>query len=99
MSGVAGSGEPPRATRPRGTCRSCGAGILWGRTLTGGRWIPLDWPANPAGNVELVGQHAGALAHAGASLTEARERAERGELELYMPHHATCPDADQWRST
>lgn len=66
-------------------CRSCGAAIRWARTRAG-NLMPLDAHPDPNGNVEIVD---GIVhVHPQPPLT--------GET-LWMPHHATCPDADTWR--
>jgi hypothetical protein len=71
-------------------CRSCGAPILWVLT-THGKRMPLDAEPDPAGNVSLD-QHRVATVHTGGSLAFLAVVNER-----WMPHHATCPQADQWR--
>ena len=70
-------------------CRSCGAEVRWAHT-TFGKLMPLDAEPDPNGNVELVGkgQQQLAIVHAQPTMD--------GGLR-YMPHHATCPDAEQWR--
>jgi hypothetical protein len=75
------------------TCRSCEAPIVWGKTRAG-RAMPLDAEPDPAGNVVL-------LANGTAVVLTADEAAERRltfpEEVRRMPHHATCPQADEWR--
>lgn len=79
-------------------CTSCSARILWAITVNK-RPIPLDLPPRADGNIRLTG----------ATVTAYNKR--RGpECEVitngslfdddgprYYPHHATCPNADQWR--
>lgn len=81
-------------------CRSCGAPIRWAIT-TGGASMPLDLEPNPDGNVVMTGRSSrsrmGTLSPeveviAGAPLPGLEDSRER-----FMPHHATCPDADEWR--
>lgn len=68
-------------------CRSCGAEIVWVVTSTGAR-MPLDAEPNPDGNVELVN---------GRAIVHGQPPAfVHGPI--HMPHHATCPDAEEWRS-
>lgn len=88
--------SPVEPTRPPAHCRSCDAGIRWSRTPAG-KSIPLDWRPNRAGNVELRGQHDAAFVLVGAELELARMKVDAGETELYMPHHATCPDGRLWK--
>lgn len=72
------------------TCRSCGAPIIWART-TGGKLIPVDPDPTDNGNVELVDglDRPTAIVHAQPPLAAPPMR---------LPHFATCPDADGWRS-
>ena len=68
-------------------CRSCHAPIIW--ALTGSaKSIPLDAQPNPAGNVEL----ADGIAKAWGTSHVWPEGTQR-----YMPHHATCPDGEEWK--
>lgn len=66
-------------------CRSCDAPIIFARTTKGAR-IPLDAEPNPAGNIELRQ----GIAHV---VTGERDP----DVQRYMPHHATCPNAADWR--
>lgn len=61
-------------------CRACGAEIRFVRTKAKARFMPLDPEPNPDGNVEIVDGLA--IVHAQPPLSG----------ELYMPHHATCPN-------
>lgn len=67
------------------TCRGCGAPIRWVRTIHGGL-MPLDAEPDPDGNVELVDHFA--VVHSQPTLFGG---------DRWMPRHATCPDADQFR--
>jgi hypothetical protein len=66
-------------------CRSCGAPIIWAITDRGKR-LPLDAMPNPAGNVRLTGGNAIVL-----------KKDDVYDGPRYMPHFATCKDADKWR--
>lgn len=71
------------------TCRSCHAPVRWVRTAKG-QPMPLDRDPNPAGNVLLDAHGRAEVCRQGdPRLLEARP--------VYMPHHATCPDAKGWR--
>lgn len=70
-----------------GTCRSCGAPIIWVPTANGKK-MPLDAEPNPSGNVII---RDGALM-VGASAENVRD----GE-QLLMPHWATCPESERFR--
>ena len=71
-----------------GTCRSCGAPILWTKTRKG-KNMPLDPKPDPEGRFVQILQDDHILAHFD------RTRSERGPH--YQSHFATCPDADQHR--
>jgi hypothetical protein len=55
--------------------------------------MPIDKEPSEKGNVELVKSvgwpHLTAVVHGQPPMLP---------LELHMPHHATCPDAKEWRS-
>lgn len=65
------------------TCRSCGAPIIWARTVNG-KAMPLDAEPTDAGNVSLVN----GVAYVGEQLALPP---------CYTSHFATCPDAPGWR--
>lgn len=71
------------------TCRSCGAGIRWARTLAG-KSIPLD--PSPVDDGNLVVVDGVAMSRANANLRGA------GPLPLFKSHFATCPNADRHRN-
>lgn len=67
------------------TCSSCGAAILWVKTLPGGKAMPLD--AKPEKRVVLV-DAIGGLDRDGV----------RGRVvDTYVSHFATCPQAAEHR--
>jgi hypothetical protein len=73
----------------RGTCRSCGAPLIWVHTAATGRSMPLNAEPDP----KRQRPHR----------RRARPRLAQAELdepagERFMPHHATCPDAGHWRT-
>lgn len=72
------------------TCRGCGAPIRWVRT-THGNLMPLDAEPDPDGNVELIDSFLDGL----VAVVHTQPTMFGGER--WMPHHATCPDADQFR--
>lgn len=81
--------HPPEARE--GTCRSCGAEVLWAKTQQG-RAIPLDREPVASGNVEFTGV-----------LDTVRVLAPDGDAVLfggprYVSHFATCPQADHWKT-
>jgi len=83
-------------------CSKCQAPILWACTVNG-KPQPLDLEPDPAGNIWLIPQFAETDR---GWLQECRviPKAEREASSLlpeqsprYMPHHATCPDAESFR--
>jgi hypothetical protein len=78
-------------------CRSCGAPILWAVT-TGGKPIPLDAEPDAGGNVLMTGARVGtARGFAPEVRVEAGPPLFPDDSPRFMPHHATCPQADRWR--
>lgn len=84
------------------TCRGCGAPIRWVRTEHG-NLMPIDPDPDPDGNVELVDDTGAALDAAAldrfqrtvTAVVHAQPTLTGGDR--WMPHHATCPDADQYQ--
>lgn len=77
-----------------GSCSSCGAPIRWARTVNG-KAMPLDADPVPSGNVRLgwIGGKQVAIL-----LTDPAERAAAQiEGPVYLPHFATCPNANEHR--
>lgn len=70
-------------------CRSCGAAIEWARTAND-RAMPLDAEPNADGNVVIRDGVAHVLGPMELLVLGADEV-------LRMPHHATCPNADDWK--
>ena len=90
-----------RRPGPLRRCSSCHASILWARTLKAGKPMPLNArPDSSYGNVLLVGTF-GDGAQIAVSLgtldSPARLRAAGADVALYVPHHATCPNASKHR--
>lgn len=79
-------------------CRSCQAEILWVRTTNTGNLMPVDAEPNPDGNVEV--QPEPEVRGVGGAVYSGTVHAQPPMLatgSIHMPHHATCPQADQWR--
>lgn len=73
----------------KGTCRSCGAPLLWIRTSATDSLMPLDAEPVRDGNIILV---------------DGKAHVMRGDLfedmlegPRYVSHHATCPQSAQHR--
>lgn len=91
------------APAPRSdVCSKCAAPLLWAATVNG-KMQPLDADPNPAGNIRLTGgfkaTKRGALP---ACAVIPKAELEPSLLpavveDRYMPHHATCPNADEFR--
>lgn len=77
--------ETVGSPRVRSRCRSCLAPIFWAETPLG-RSIPIDWVQVPGGNVTLV--DGVAVVNPGFPMPEALG---------FVPHFATCPNADEHR--
>lgn len=71
-------------------CRSCGAMLRWVRTRAG-KAMPLD--AEPVADGNVV------LGEDGTARVLTRKQVEQGGIvgPRYVSHHATCPQAKQWR--
>ena len=78
----------------QGTCKACGAPILWIRTRAG-KSMPCD--VKPLSYVESQGAPQKIVTAAGdvlsCELVEEHKTNKRG----YLPHWATCPNADSFR--
>lgn len=72
------------------TCSSCGARIVFARTVHG-RVMPVDAEPCEDGNVELVEADGVVKAHVHA-------QPPLGGGPLHLSHFATCPQADEHRS-
>lgn len=76
------------------TCSSgnCGARIIWTLTERTGKRAPVDAEPNPAGNLILLpSPH-------GAPTSKVADLLDDPDAPRYMPHFATCPDADKFRN-
>jgi hypothetical protein len=75
-------------------CKSCDAPIRWGRTAAGNN-IPVDFEPSEAGNVTLdyTSTPPTATVHG-----KDYPGSLFAQWPRFMPHHATCPQADEWRT-
>jgi hypothetical protein len=82
------------------TCKSCQAPILWVRVKNTGSLMPVDAKPNPKGNVEVEAGEPERGVGYGGYVYRAVVHGQPPMMvagTLHMPHHATCPQADQWR--
>ena len=70
------------------TCRSCGADIIWAKTVTDKR-MPVNDEPSGNGNLHLLGG-------LGYSVQICSEPV--CDEPHYLSHYATCPQADSWRA-
>lgn len=76
-------------------CKSCSAEIRWAFTANGER-IPVDRHPVAGGNLRLIqGEGLRIDARVVGSTIDMLDPTDDGTR--WMPHHATCPDAEQWR--
>lgn len=80
---------------PVSQCRSCGASIRWVVSVKGAR-MPIDAEPDANGNLYLATRAVdGAWC---ASVTTGRQMHYLRSIgRAYVSHHATCPQALQWR--
>ena len=77
--------------RSNTVCASYRRPIFWALTRAG-KQIPLDADPVPIGNVLLVGE-----TESGTPLCRVGDYGGGDDLERYVSHFATCPDATRWR--
>lgn len=70
-------------------CRSCDAPIRWVVSASSGKRMPINHDPDPAGNLVL---------EAGGRVRSSPTPAEPDGLVRYLSHHATCPQAAEWRA-
>lgn len=69
-------------------CRSCHAAIFWAITDKG-KQQPIDAAPVAGGNLVVAQRGTVFYAHVAGLFDAPGDR--------YMPHHATCPDAEKWK--
>jgi hypothetical protein len=78
------------------TCRSCGAPVRFAKAASG-KWMILDAEPSMDGNIILAlddrERHANAIVFRDAAAAQERF----GDRRRYKDHHATCPQAREWR--
>ena len=83
--------EEPDMTLKAGTCRTCGAPIIWALTAKSNKWIPLDADPVKDGNIVLTPERQTAV-----YLQTGWDRPP-SDMKRYRSHFSTCPDAKGWR--
>lgn len=73
-------------------CRKCPAEIRFCKTESG-KWMPVDAAPNPDGNLADAG-----VDDEGIPLVAAVDLFTPADATRYMPHWATCPAAEEFRS-
>ncbi len=82
-------------SRRRCRGRTCRAEILMVPTVTG-KYLPVDADPQPDGSVVIEVDLLGEPYAQVVNLAGVQEATKRG-VPLYMPHHATCPDVEEFR--
>lgn len=81
-------------------CSKCGAEISWFVTVNG-KFQPVDRAPNPDGNMRLSGNfrptEKGVHPEIVVITKSELESLFPPEGDRYMPHHATCPHAEEFR--
>ena len=81
---------------PMAKCKSCGAKILWVKSFSSHKMMPIDAEATKEGNIALVereGEETVFHVISGSSLLKSQREGKR----LHTSHFATCPDAKRHR--
>jgi len=73
-----------------GTCRTCGANVIFAKMLPSLNLAPIDVSLEHGGNVELRRNSKGFLF--------AKVTGPDCEQRKYISHFATCKQADDWRN-
>lgn len=68
-------------------CKSCGAAIVWARTI-GGKRMPVDAEPSAGGSVVL---------HGDGTCTVVPLSGKPDGVSLHKSHFATCPNAEEHR--
>jgi hypothetical protein len=91
------SGEPSMLPAPS-KCRSCQAPIVWSRTLSNNKTMPIDAVTDPAGRfvVARVDQDENGKQ---TPIVRSLGRDEDWHGARFTSHFATCPNSDQHRSS
>jgi len=85
----------PVPAHPPKICRSCGAEIMWSRSESTGRAMPVDFAPSEKGSIALWDRRGSIVSRVLTEQDLAEARAAGRPLRL--PHHATCPQRKSWR--
>ncbi len=75
-------------------CRSCGQAVIWAKSAKGSRWMILERAPDGSGlrgNIVIVDGKAHVYRDSETAIDA------YPCLSLYIDHHATCPQAKEWR--
>lgn len=78
-------------------CQSCGAPIRWITSEARRRPMPIDRDPTPDGNVLIIREGATDVARVLGPLEVMSKRMSDPDVDLYLSHFATCPDAEEHR--
>lgn len=79
----------------RSKCRSCGAAIIWARSESTDRWMPMDAEPAATGTFVLMGWDDPPVAV--RFDPNATDDAIASVRERFVSHFSTCPNADAHR--
>lgn len=101
------SGTSPGVRPERAECRSCGAAVLFVRNVRSGATLivdadPLPEPVTLEPRLVAVVDEAAQILRSSdidedGELVSDREGGPHPDLKWHRDHHATCPQADDWR--
>jgi hypothetical protein len=85
----------PLGPLPTATCRSCNAPVIWARSASSGRLMPVDREPVDGGNVLVTRGPSGFTATVVGKQPQPNLFGDDGPR--YTSHFATCPNADTHR--
>lgn len=80
-------------------CGSCKAPVFFAKDHQTARWRILDRDPVENGNIEIwkIQERQGATLLSRLLTGRELEQSQDEGLKLYIDHHATCPQAEEWR--
>ncbi len=81
-------------------CRSCGAPIVWTITEAASESMPVDADPSPSGTVRLLEVDNVVIPVARVCPDSTRDLFDPSDDgSRHVSHFATCPNADEWRTS